>query len=474
MTDATHEPDGSKRFGLSTATFVVIASMVGTGVLTTSGYTVYYTGSNQLMLILWVVGGVVAICGALTLCELSAAMPRSGGDYVYLYEAYGPLPAFLSGWVSFLIGFGGPIAASGYAAADYLLTPFAFDDSYPVITRQSLATVAILTLGAVHASGHSGSARTQNITTVLKLGILGILAAAGLAAGWGQWENLADRPPIDGGKVVSMGFSLIFVAYAYTGWNGVAYIAGEIDRPQKQLPKAILLGTAVVLVLYLGLNIFYTLALSADDIAAIVASAASEGTLRNPTDAVAPIAGLASRAVFGQNISDPLSLAIGLTLLASLSAFILTGPRVAYAMARAGQFPSIAGRLSHSGTPAAATGLQVAWALVLLWTGSFEGILVYSSVGLSLFSMMTISAIYSLRWRRPELKRPFRTPGYPFVPAVFLIFTATLVYAVFVHPDDSQRRAAWVSVASILAGVPVYYAWTAWSSRAVESTRERP
>jgi APA family basic amino acid/polyamine antiporter len=147
-------------------------------------------------------------------------------------------------------------------------------------------------------------------------------------------------------------------------------------------------------------------------------------------------------------------------------------------MARAGQFPPVAGRLSRAGTPAVATGLQVAWALVLLWTGSFEAILVYSGVGLSLFSMLTVAAVYALRLRRPDLARPFRTPGYPVVPAIFLVVTAVLVLAVFNHPDPSQRRAALVSVLSILAGVPVYFAWILWRGRGAGdhglATEERP
>src|SRR3954466_15408675 len=143
-------------FGLATATFVIVASMVGVGILTTSGYTVYFVGSNQLMLGLWVVGGIVAVCGALTLCELSAALPRSGGDYVFLYEAYGPLAAFLSGWVSFLIGFGGPIAVSAFASADYLLAPFGWrEGDLAWRWKQVVASVAIVALGLVHASGRT-------------------------------------------------------------------------------------------------------------------------------------------------------------------------------------------------------------------------------------------------------------------------------------------------------------------------------
>jgi APA family basic amino acid/polyamine antiporter len=439
-------------FGLATATFVVVSSMVGAGVLTTSGFTVYYVGSNQLMLALWVVGAAIALCGALTLAELAAALPRSGGDYVYLYEAYGPLAAFLSGWVSFLIGFGGPIAASAFASAKYLLAPLRLPDPAALRAQQALATVAILAFAAIHVSGRRLTVRVQGGVTVLKLGFLGLLAAAGLAAGWGRWSHLADRPPVSLPLLVTMASSLVYISYAYTGWNAAAYLAGEVERPQRLMPRAILLGTGLVVALYLALNTFYALALSAADVRGIVDA---PGNPQGP-GAVAQVAHLAADRLFGPRLAAPLSVAIGLTLLASLSAYVLTGPRVAYAMAHAGQFPAIAGRLSaRRGTPAIATGLQVAWALVLLWTGSFENLLVYCGIGLMLFSMLTVSAIYVLRWRRPDLARPFRTPGYPLVPALYLVGTGLVVAAVLV---DAQNR--WPSIyalLSILAGVPVYY-----------------
>ncbi len=194
--DSEPKPDNRQRgFGLATATFVVIASMIGTGVLTTSGYTVQAVGSNGLMLWLWVVGGVVALCGALTLAELSAALPKTGGDYIYLYEAYGPLAAFLTGWVSFLIGFGGPIAASGFAAAKYLLAPLSLDGTPARVAQQALATVMIIALGVIHNTGRQHSVRAQGSMTLIKLGILSLLAVVGLAAGWGNWSHLQRHPP---------------------------------------------------------------------------------------------------------------------------------------------------------------------------------------------------------------------------------------------------------------------------------------
>ncbi|MBX6312906.1 MAG: amino acid permease [Isosphaeraceae bacterium] len=257
---------------------------------------------------------------------------------------------------------------------------------------------------------------------------------------------------MDADLAITMLFSLVYISYAYTGWNAASYLAGEIQQPQRRLPRAILLGTALVVLLYLALNTVYALALMPADLKAIVEAPSN----RQGLDAVAPIAQLAAVRLFGPRIAGPLSVAVGLTLLASLSAYVLTGPRVAFAMAQAGQFPAIAGRLSaRTGVPAIATALQVCWSLVLLWTGTVERILVYSSVGLALFSMLTISSVYVLRWRRPDLPRPFRTPGYPVVPAVYLVMTGLLTGAAFYQ----SPLVSTYSLLSILLGLPVYWFW---------------
>jgi basic amino acid/polyamine antiporter, APA family len=452
--EAAEPADHAPRFGLATATFVVISSMIGTGVLTTSGFTVYFVGSNQLMLILWVVGGVIAVCGALSLCELSASLPRSGGDYVYLHEAYGPLAAFLSGWVSFLIGFGGPIALSAFGSAKYLLAPLGLDDETAATAQPAVATAAIVAFGVIHCLGRGPSIQAQGWATVVKLVILTVLAAALLAGGWGRWANLEDLPQLDRLSLGTMASSLVYISYAYTGWNGAAYIAGDVERPQQQMPRAILLGTGLVLVVYIALNTGYALALSASDVHQIVGP---DGNV----DVVTEIGQIATKRLYGAKIASPLSVAIGLTLLASVSAYVLTGPRVAFAMARASQFPAVAGRLSANGSPVVATVFQVAWSLVLLWTAPFERILVYAGVGLAIFSMLTVSAVFVLRIRRPDLPRPFRTPGYPFVPGVYLLGTGILTAAV-IH---ERTAVAAYSILSILAGVPFYYGWSYFSRK---------
>src|SRR5262245_31183319 len=439
-------------FGLSMAIFVVLASMVGVGVLTTSGYTVALVGSNQLMLGLWVIGGLIAACGALTLAELSAALPHTGGDYVYLYEAYGPLAAFLSGWVSFLIGFSGPCSASAFAAAKYTLAPLQLPADKAVVYQRVAATVAILVFALIHVSSRRRTARVQAVVTGLKIIVLILLIVGGMIVGWPHSANLQDPRPIDGKLARTMMFSMVYIYYAYTGWNGASYLAGEIRDAQKILPRAILLGTAVVTLLYLAVNVVYALALSASEVQALVGAPENKQGL----DVVAPIAEIAARRLFGTTWSNPLSIAIGLMMLSTLSAYLLLGPRVLYAMASAGQFPSIAARLSsHGGTPAMATLFQVIAALVLLWTGSFESIVIYASVGLSIFSMLAMSSIFILRWKRPDLPRPFRTPGYPLTPVVYLVLTALLTCAAF----SERPVVSAAALASILAGIPVYYLW---------------
>ncbi|MGP0068989.1 MAG: APC family permease [Isosphaeraceae bacterium] len=445
---ATNGEKMPAEFGLAMATFVVVASMVGTGVLTTSGFTVASVGSNMWMLLLWVLGGITAVCGALTLAELSASMPRTGGDYIYLHEAYGPLPAFLSGWVSFVIGFAAPSAASAFGMAKYLLAPFPIPAERVMLWQRGLGTAAILIFAVIHVSGRRQTSTVQTWITAIKIALLVAFAVAGLVVGWPHTANLMDPKPLDGKLTLTLLSSLIYIYYAYTGWNAAAYMAGEVREPQKLLPRAVLLGTGGVLLLYLALNVVYALALSADDVGAIVKERGFE--------AVAPIAQIAAERLFGSRWSDPLSIAIGLMLLSSLSAYLLIGPRVLFAMAQAGQFPSVAARLTpRANTPAIATLFQIVLALALLWIGTLRSIIEYAGIGLSIFSMLAMSSIYVLRRKRPDLPRPFRTPGYPVTPAVYLALTALVTLAAFSQTPVVSSYA----LLSVLAGVPVYYLW---------------
>jgi basic amino acid/polyamine antiporter, APA family len=257
--------------------------------------------------------------------------------------------------------------------------------------------------------------------------------------------------------------SMVYIYYAYTGWNSASYMAGEVRNPQRRLPQAILIGTAGVMVLYLALNVVYALAISAADVRAMI----NDPSNHVGAEAVAPIALISAQRLFGTRWSAAFSIGIGLMLLSTVSAYTLIGPRVVFAMAQAGQFPKVAARLTRrAGTPAVATMLQVGAALVLLWTGTSESIIIYASVGLSIFSMLAMSSIFILRWKRPDLPRPFRTPGYPVTPAVYIVTTALLTVAIF----RSRPAVSSYALLSIVAGIPFYYLWRAgirWS-RAVD------
>jgi basic amino acid/polyamine antiporter, APA family len=438
--------------GFASATFIVIAGMVGTGILTTSGFTVLDVGSNQWTLWLWILGGITAICGALTVAELSSAIPKSGGDYVYLYDAYGPLLAFLSGWVSFLIGFAVPSAASAFAFGKYMIAPLRMPGGRALLFEQALATAALVCFAAIHISGRRQTAKVQGTITSLKLCGLVAFVVVGVSAGWRNSANLADLKPVDGKLAVSLMSSMVYIYYAYTGWNSAAYLAGEIRHAPRLVPWAILFGTGLVMALYVALNVVYALALSAAEVRTIAVEASNHAG----REAVAPIAQIAAVRLFGPRWSAVFSIAFGMMLLSTLSAYVLIGPRVVYAMARAGQFPSIAAQLTPvAGTPAVATCLQAGVALILLWTGSFENLIIFAGVGLSLFSMLAVSSIYILRLKRPLMHRPFLTPGYPATPAVFLVVTAALFIATArEHPSVSLY-----AVLSILAGVPFYFIW---------------
>jgi APA family basic amino acid/polyamine antiporter len=241
-------------------------------------------------------------------------------------------------------------------------------------------------------------------------------------------------------------------------------LAGEIRDAQRILPRAIFIGTVVVTVIYLGANTVYALALTPADLRAMVDDPAN----KEGASAVLPIAEIAARRLFGFRWSNPLSVAIGLMLLSTLSVYLLLGPRVVYAMACAGQFPRVAARLTaRAGTPGVATLFQVAITLLLLWTGSFESIMIFASVGLSIFSILAISSIFVLRWKRPDLHRPFRTPGYPLTPALYLGLTALLSGAAFYRAP----QASGLSLLSILAGIPFYYLWQRGVARHSVDTR---
>ncbi|MBW7989708.1 MAG: amino acid permease [Planctomycetes bacterium] len=429
-------------FGLSTSTYVVIASMVGTGILVSPGYMMASLQNYPVIFGLWALGGLLAICGALCVAELAAALPRSGGEYIYLREAYGPMPAFLSGWTSFFMGFSAPLAVAGYIAAKYLLTPFGLAEKESGLIIKMTAAAIIVAVTLPNLAGHRQSAWTQNFTTVLKFGLFVLLIVLAFLFGGGQLANLSAGQSIGKVKFGTAVTQLFYVMFAYSGWNAASYLAGEVKNPAKILPQSLLLGAGLVVVLYLALNLVFAYAVPLADVG---------------FDNAELVPKLAVGNLFGSRASNVFSVLLGLAFLATVSAFVITGPRIYYAMARDGLFPSIAGRISSKGrVPVYAMLLQSLCAVIILFVTDFQNLYRYASVGLSLFALLFVGAVYVLRLRRPDMERPFCVPGYPVVPAIFM--AVILFMAVFAFKE--WPKPSIYSLGSILLGIPVYYIWS--------------
>ena len=444
MNQTNEKTLGTSGYGLTTSVFVVFASMVGTGILTTSGFTVASVGSHQWAWLLWIIGGILAICGAMSQAELVARNPSSGGDYVILSNAFGPLAGFVSGWVSVILGFAGPIAASSKAAASYFLSSFMVEGESPSkLAVSMIATGLVLSLSWMHSHSYSRSGLTQNTVTLIKILLLIILMIAGLGVGLTTSKIPSDWPSkIDISLTAQSLTSLIYISYAYTGWNSIGYIAGEVRNPQRNLPLSILIGTGFVTVLYLGLNLVYGLAWSAPELREL---AANKGF-----DALAPIAELSARRLFGETWAGVLGVAISLMLIASVSAYVLTGPRIIHAMAKAGQFPGWAGKLSHQAMPERAIAIQVILAMSFIWSTSLESIIVVSSIGLALFSMLTISSIFWYNRHPSETKPGFSCPFYPVTPLIYLVGTGLLIsVTIWNKPWDGLASLATIAIGTI-------------------------
>lgn len=454
MADTLQVPDSNsrslhehRRFGYWAGHFVVVGSMIGAGILTTSGYTLRDTGNPIALLVLWAVGGVLAICGALTVAELATALPHSGGDYVFAREAYGREAGFVSGWATFVLGFAAPTAVVAHLALTYLLQPYLanLESVLPSGLLASLvptgATVLILVVTVIHTQGHRPSTWLQLVATILTATILLGLAVGGILFGQGNWSHLAVGGWPTGPQWSAIAIGLIYVSYAYAGWNAAGYLAGEIRDPSRILPRCLIGGAATVTVLYLLVNLTYVYALN-------------PATLQEKSDdEVKRVAELAVVALFGETTAQVISAALGLCLIASVSAFMLTGPRIAFAMARDGVFPRFAARLHPvRGTPALAIVTQAAIAIGLVWAGTFRELLDYAAIGLVVLSGLTVASVFPLR-RRVGLSHPYRLPAYPLPPLAYLFLTIWTVGYALSEPE--RRGPALLSLATLLLGLPL-------------------
>jgi APA family basic amino acid/polyamine antiporter len=446
-TDGSAEPVEGRRFGYWAGHFAVVGSMIGAGILTTSGAVLRDTGNPAALLALWALGGVLALCGAVTVAELATTLPHPGGDYVFVREAFGRGAGFVCGWATFTLGFAAPTAIAAHLALTYLAAPYApalAEYLSPWAAAHLVpigASALILGVGVTHALGHRHSSWLQALATLTTLGVLLALALGGILFGRGDWGHLSASHWPAATQWPALAAGLVYISYSYTGWNAAGYLAGEIRDPARTLPRCLIGGAATVVVLYLAVNLAFVYAL---DPAAM--------TTKSPEE-VQPVAELAARSLFGPATARVLGAALGLCLVASVSAFVLTGPRVAYAMARDGAFPGFAARLHPvRGTPISATLTLAILAAVLVWAGSFLELLDYASVGLAALSGLTVASVFPMR-RRAGLERPYRLPLYPLPPLAFLaLILATVGFAL---TSERSRMPGLLSLATLLAGIPL-------------------
>lgn len=403
----------TRSFGLAAAVSVLVSNMVGTGVFTSLGFQVLDLSSGFALLALWAVGGLLALSGALCYAELGAMHPRSGGEYVYLTEAWSPMLGFIGGFVSMTAGFAAPIAIAAIAFGRYAAQ---VTDVAPM-----LATVVILVLvSAVHFTGVRRARIFQLTTTGATLCIIAAFIVAGLVIGPREpltfapsaaaWTEIASAP---------FAISLIYVVYAYTGWNAIGYVAGEIREPQRTIPRAVVAAVLLVAAMYLLLHWVFLRTVPLD---------ALRGTVE--------VGALSGSRILGDIGGRVMSGIIALVLVATISGFLLAGSRVTQAVGEGVSGLGWLGARAADGVPRRALGLQLALIAVLIATASFEAVLAYAGIVLNLMNLLAVAGLMKLRRGAPELERPFRTPWYPLTPLVFAALSCWMIaFVVWQRPS---------------------------------------
>lgn len=438
---------------------LVVANMIGTGIFTTTGFLAADLGSSFLVLGIWIVGGVVALAGCLVYAELGVNLPRSGGEYVYLREAWGPVWGFVSGWVSFFAGFSAPIAAGGLAVAAYLsyFVPSLSPTSREAYLHsgihwlhlgngQMLAVGVIIVFAAVNILGLRLAANLQNMLTLLKIGVLTAFLSLAFIVGGGDWHHFVQPAVRVSPHDIALQFavSLTFVMFAYSGWNAATYVAEEIRTPERSLPTALVGGTVLVIVFYFACNVAFIYALPL-------------GKLKG----VLPVGSEAARALFRGSGGAIFSGMMAAALLSCISAMVIVGPRVYYAMAQDGCFFSSAARVHpRFQTPVIAILFQTVATVAMIVTGTFEALIYYIGFMLVLFAALATAGIFRLRKRKDWRKLPAVDRFFPLVPVVFLVASSgMLASTIRLRPTESM-----MGLLTVCCGVAFYW-WTFHRSR---------
>ncbi len=436
-----------RRLGPLDGAAIVVSNVIGGGIFLLPAFIAQSVTHPWAMLAVWAAGGALAFTGAMAYAELAALRPRAGGEYVYLREAFGPVAGFLTGWTSFVAGFSGATAASAVGLASYVsrfvpvagdTTPFLTIPLGPfqlVASPQAVVAIAVIALlSAVHMYGLGPGRIVQNLLAGAKIALLVAFVVLGFGLGEG------DAAHFGAGGAVSPALwvlALIPVMFSYSGWNAAAYVAEEIRDPGRNLPLALGLGTVAVVVVYLLLNALYIYALPVAELATVDVR----------------VVDAAADQLFGPAIAGPFAAASVVMIAASISAMVLAGPRVYYAMARDGLFPAFAARLHpRYRTPSRAIAAQGIWASLLVLSGRFDQLVEYTGFAIVLFAGVGVASLFVLRRRHPDEPRPFRAWGYPIAPVIFATSSALIVLnALWRSPAT-----AGAGVLVILAGLPVF------------------
>lgn len=427
---------------------IVVSNVVGGGIFIVPVLVAQSVPNAWGMLSIWLAGGVLAFAGAMAYAELATVYPRAGGEYIYLSEAFGPRAGFLTGWTSFVAGFSGAIAASSVGLASYLgrFVPAAGDVSpllelntglvtFTVTPQAIVAITAIVGLSVIHVIGLKPGRFVQNILAALKVLLLIAFVVVGFSIGKGDISNFSssEATVFPSGWVIA----LIPVMFSYSGWNAAAYVAEEMREPERNVPLALGIGTVTVVVIYLLLNMLYIYAMPINELALVDVR----------------VVDAAADRLFNESVAMPLAAASVIMIAASISAMVLAGPRVYYAMARDRQFFSSLARVHPTfRTPAVAILAQAVWASILVLTGTFVQLVEYTGFAVVLFAGIAVTALFVIRRRDTEAKPPFKAWGYPFAPLVFVAASFFMVLnAIWRTPVTSL-----FGLSIILLGIPVF------------------
>lgn len=424
-----NDKNENKKLSCFTATSLVIANIIGTGIFVSLGFQAMSISSQFCLLFAWFIGGIIALCGALSYGELAAALPRSGGEYHFLSKIYRPSLGFLAGWVSATVGFSAPIAAAALALGMYI------KEVYPSLSPVFVASSVVIVFTIINSVDVGVGSYFHNFFTVLKILIIFIFCCTGLV--WGKAQPVHIVPSYhDLSCICSSAFavSLVFIAYAYSGWNAATYITSEIENPARNLPRSLLSGTALVIVIYILINYIFLYTIPPHE-------------LPGPT-----VGAVAAKNIFGPIGGKIMSLTISIVLLSTISSMIIAGPRVTKVMGEDMPLLGVFAITTQNGVPMYAMLLQLVISLFFIITATFDQVLTYIGFTLTLFTALTVLGVFVLRGKNPNLPRPYRAWGYPLTPALFLLLNGWML--VFLLKDKPKESLA--GFATVLAGLVLY------------------